>query len=69
MPTMSVSQFIVSIQAGLAILLSTVGMFLALMATSTLFPQMLQKGSIELLLCRPVPRLGSNCRDLHLERR
>ncbi len=55
-PAITVDQFIVSVQAGLAIMLSTVGMFLALMATSTLFPQMLQKGSIDLLLCRPLPR-------------
>src|SRR5712691_7019565 len=41
---------------GLAMMIAIIGMFLALMATSTLFAQMLQKGSIELLLCRPVPR-------------
>ena len=29
---------------------------LALLATSTLFLQMLQKGSVELVLCRPIPR-------------
>jgi hypothetical protein len=40
-PRMTVPQFINAVQAG--------------MATSTLFPLMIQKGSIELLLCRPVP--------------
>jgi ABC-2 type transport system permease protein len=55
-PQMSVSQFIETIQTGLAMLIAVVGLFLALMATSTLFPTMLQKGSIDLLLCRPIPR-------------
>jgi len=53
---LDVARFVQSIQAGLAMLISVVGLFLALMATSTLFPQMTQKGSIELLLCRPVSR-------------
>ena len=56
MPEMPVSQFITMIQTGLAMLIAVVGLFLALMATSTLFPTMLQKGSIDLLLCRPIPR-------------
>ena len=55
-PKMTVSQFVQNIQAGLAMLIATVGLLLALFATSALFPQMLQKGSIELLLCRPIPR-------------
>lgn len=55
-PNMSVSQFVNGIQTGLAIIISTIGVFLALMATSTLFPLMIQKGSVELILCRPVPR-------------
>src|SRR4030095_3737232 len=48
-----------TLQVGLAMLVATVGLFLALMATSTLFPQMLQKGSIDLLLCRPISRCRS----------
>src|SRR6266850_2818276 len=56
----TVAQFITNIQTGLAMLIAIIGMFLALMATSTLFAQMLQKGSIDLLLCRPVPRWHSN---------
>src|SRR3989441_1387658 len=52
----TVAQFITNIQTGLAMLIAIIGMFLALMATSTLFAQMLQKGSIDLLLCRPIPR-------------
>src|SRR5262245_21824991 len=56
MRRMTISEFVQTIQAGLAMLISVVGLFLALMATSTLFPQMMQKGSIELLLCRPIPR-------------
>ena len=55
-PRMSVYQFVENIQTGLAMLISVIGLLLALMATSTLFPQMLQKGSVELLLCRPIPR-------------
>ncbi len=55
-PNMSVAQFVNGIQTGLAIIISTIGVFLALMATSTLFPLMIQKGSVELILCRPVPR-------------
>ena len=53
---LTVGQFIASIQTGLAMFIGTVGLFLALLATSTLFPSMLQKGSIDLLLCRPMPR-------------
>src|SRR2546425_7445284 len=52
----TVAQFITNIQTGLAMMIGIIGMFLALMATSTLFAQMLQKGSIDLLLCRPIPR-------------
>ena len=55
-PKMTVVEFVQNIQAGLAMLIATIGLLLALFATSTLFPQMVQKGSIELLLCRPVPR-------------
>jgi ABC-2 type transport system permease protein len=53
---MTVPEFITGVQTGLAMLIATIGLFLALMATSTLFPLMLQKGSIDLLLCRPIPR-------------
>lgn len=56
MPAFSVKQWVESFQSGLAMFIGTFGMFLALMATSTLFSQMLQKGSIDLLLCRPIPR-------------
>jgi ABC-2 type transport system permease protein len=55
-PAFTVKQWVESFQTGLAMFIGTFGMFLALMATSTLFPQMLQKGSIDLLLCRPIPR-------------
>jgi ABC-2 type transport system permease protein len=55
-PAFTVKQWVESFQAGLAMVIGTFGLFLALMATSTLFPQMLQKGSIDLLLCRPIPR-------------
>jgi ABC-2 type transport system permease protein len=52
----TIQQWVQTFQAALAILIGTAGLSLALMATSTLFPQMLQKGSIDLLLCRPIPR-------------
>jgi ABC-type transport system involved in multi-copper enzyme maturation permease subunit len=55
-PAFTVQRWVQTLQAGLAMLVATVGLFLALMATSTLFPQMLQKGSIDLLLCRPISR-------------
>ena len=55
-PRMTVPQFINAVQSGMAMMIATIGLFLALMATSTLFPLMTQKGSIELLLCRPAPR-------------
>src|SRR4051812_48942485 len=55
-PAFTVQQWVQTLQAGLAIMIATIGLFLAMMATSTLFPQMLQKGSIDLLLCRPIPR-------------
>jgi len=55
-PRFTVRQWVQTLQAGLAIVIATIGLFLALMATSTLFPHMLQKGSIDLLLCRPISR-------------
>src|SRR5215475_3907033 len=55
-PAFTAQQWVQNLQAGLAMLIGTFGLFLALMATSTLFPTMLQKGSIDLLLCRPIPR-------------
>jgi ABC-type transport system involved in multi-copper enzyme maturation permease subunit len=55
-PAFTVKQWVESLQTGLAMVIGTFGLFLALMATSTLFPTMLQKGSIDLLLCRPIPR-------------
>jgi ABC-type transport system involved in multi-copper enzyme maturation permease subunit len=55
-PAMTVRQLVEGLQAGLAMFTGTFGLFLALMATSTLFSSMLQKGSIDLLLCRPIPR-------------
>ena len=60
-PAMTVEEFINEVQAGMAMMISILGVFLALMATSTLFLLMLQKGSIELLLCRPVPRWRLIC--------
>src|SRR5262245_54564788 len=55
-PGFTVKQWVENLQSGLAMLIGTFGLFMALMATSTLFPTMLQKGSIDLLLCRPLPR-------------
>jgi ABC-type transport system involved in multi-copper enzyme maturation permease subunit len=55
-PAFSIREWIENLQTALAMLTATVGLVLALMATSTLFPTMLQKGSIDLLLCRPIPR-------------
>ena len=55
-PAFTVKQWVERLQSGLAMFIGTFGMFLALMATSTLFAQMLQKGSIDLLLCRPISR-------------
>lgn len=55
-PAFTVKQWVESLQSGLAMVIGTFGLFLALMATSTLFPALLQKGSIDLLLCRPIPR-------------
>src|SRR2546427_12465143 len=55
-PPFTVKQWVESFQSGLAMFIGTFGLFMALMATSTLFPLMLQKGSVDLLLCRPIPR-------------
>src|SRR5207237_10248383 len=55
-PEFTVKQWVESLQTGLAMVIGTFGLFLALMATSTLFPTMLQQGRIDLLLCRPIPR-------------
>ena len=52
----TVKQWVETLQAGLAMLIGTIGLCLALLATSTLFTQMVQKGSIDLLLCRPLSR-------------
>jgi len=52
----TVRQWVETLQSGLAMLIGTIGLCLALLATSTLFSQMLQKGSIDLLLCRPLSR-------------
>src|SRR5215471_321957 len=50
-PAFTIREWVENLQTGLAMLTATVGLVLALMATSTLFPSMLQKGSIDLLLC------------------
>ena len=55
-PAFTVTEWVERLQSTLAMLIGTFGLVLALMATSTLFPQMLQKGSVDLLLCRPIPR-------------
>ena len=55
-PAFTAKQWVESLQTGLAMFIGTFGLVLSLMATSTLFPSMLQKGSIDLLLCRPIPR-------------
>src|SRR5262245_29690763 len=56
MPRFTVKESVENFQTGLAMVIGTFGLFMALVATSTLFPQMLQKGSIDFLLCRPIPR-------------
>jgi hypothetical protein len=56
LPAFNVKQWVENLQTGLAMVTGTFGLFLALLATSTLFPSMLQKGSIDLLLCRPIAR-------------
>ena len=53
---LTVQQWVQNLQGGLAMFVATIGLMLALLATSTLFPHMLQKGSVDLLLCRPIPR-------------
>ena len=55
-PGFTIKQWVERLQSVLAMFIGTIGMFLALMATSTLFAQMLQKGGIDLLLCRPISR-------------
>src|SRR5262249_35495186 len=55
-PAFTVRQWVESLQSGLAMFIGTVGLVMALLATSTLFPTMFHKGSIDLLLCRPIPR-------------
>ncbi len=55
-PAFTVTEWVERLQSTLAMLIGTFGLVLALMATSALFPQMLQKGSVDLLLCRPIPR-------------
>jgi hypothetical protein len=54
-PAFTAKQWVENLQSGLAMVIGTFGLFLALMATSTLFPAMLQKGGIDLL-----PTLPSN---------
>src|SRR5207237_9374516 len=52
----TVKQWVESLQAGLAMIIGTYGLFLALMATYTLFPTMLHKVSIDLIFCPPIPQ-------------
>jgi ABC-type transport system involved in multi-copper enzyme maturation permease subunit len=53
------------IMSGLAVLMLTGGIFLAIFATGSLVPNMLEKGSVDLILSRPIPRwqilLGRYC--------
>ncbi|MGD9487522.1 MAG: ABC transporter permease subunit [Calditrichaceae bacterium] len=51
-----VQKIILGIEGGLAVLLFTGGLFLSLFATSNLIPSMLEPGSIDLLISKPVSR-------------
>lgn len=51
-------EIIFSIEAGLAVLLYTGGLFMALFATSSLIPTLLQPGFIDIFISKPVSRLA-----------
>ncbi len=51
-----VDRFVSGLQAGIAFVLYPLGILLAVFATASLVPRMLEKGSIDLLLSKPVSR-------------
>jgi ABC-type transport system involved in multi-copper enzyme maturation permease subunit len=54
--TFSLKEFIWNIEGGIAAALFSAGVLLALFATSSLIPSMLQKGTIDLFISKPLSR-------------
>jgi ABC-type transport system involved in multi-copper enzyme maturation permease subunit len=52
----SIKELVAAIEGGIAAALYSAGLLLALFATSSLIPSMLQKGSIDLLISKPLSR-------------
>lgn len=50
------TELIVGMEGGIAVLLFTAGIFLALFATSSLVPTLLQPGFVDLFISKPLPR-------------
>ena len=51
-----VTKLIINIQSGLAVLVFTGGIFLSLFATGNFVPQMLERGTVDLLISKPLAR-------------
>ncbi len=51
-----IRQFVIDVQSAIAMILYGLGIFLSIFATADLFPHMLEKGKIDLLLSKPISR-------------
>ncbi len=51
-----IKQFLFEVQGGIIVMLYTGGIFMALFATSSLIPTLLQPGFIDLFICKPISR-------------
>lgn len=51
-----VTKLIINVQSGLAVLVFTGGIFLSLFATGNFVPQMLERGTVDLLISKPLSR-------------
>lgn len=56
-PRVDVNEIIWGVESAIAVMLYTAGIFMALFATSSLIPTLLQPGFIDLFLSKPVSRL------------
>jgi ABC-type transport system involved in multi-copper enzyme maturation permease subunit len=54
--TVDVHKLVVTVEAGISVVGFVMGVFLAIFATANLMPTMLEKGSIELLISKPLTR-------------
>lgn len=55
--TIPIGELVTTVEGGIAAALYSAGLLLALFATSSLIPSMLQKGTIDLLVSKPISRM------------